>query len=173
MTFNEALELSIVSQERIAREYKSKKFFHLDGEDIILYLSHYEKSDPCLTSVVKTKTVKTQTRQLTRNSIPRIKHNAVLCKTRFDITEIISNLAHNKNSPAYPAVTSTIFNPVSGNLCPVGVPFVDFLAHCDGNKNIQQIARELSKKYNAPQPEIEEDCIAFIKSFSREGYVIF
>jgi hypothetical protein len=174
LTLIEALELSNVWQERIAREYKGKKFFKLDGEDVLLYLSHFEKSDPYLSSVTRAKITKIQPdKQLTRKSVPRIKHNVVLDKLQFNIIDIIHNIANNKNVTAYPSATSTIFDPVSGKLCPVSPLIVEILALCDGKKSVQQIAHELSNKYDATRLTIEEDCIAFLKSLSREGYVLF
>jgi hypothetical protein len=174
LTFIEALELSNVWQERIAREYKGKKFFKLDGEDVLLYLSHFERSDPSLSSVARAKITKIQPdKQLTPKSVPRIKHNVVLDKLQFNIIDIIHNIANYKKVTAYPSATSTIFDPVSEKLCPVSPLIVEILALCDGKKSVQQIAHELSNKYDATRLKIEEDCIAFLKFLSRQGYVLF
>jgi anaerobic magnesium-protoporphyrin IX monomethyl ester cyclase len=175
LTSSEALELSIVSRERIAREYKSKKFFKLNlQDDILLYLSHFERSDPSLSSVTRAKVTKTQPdKQLTKKSVPRIKLNVVLDKLRFDIIYIINNIVNNKNVTAYPRATYTIFDPVSEKLWPVSPLIVEILALCDGRKSVQQIAHELSNKYDAKRLTIEEDCIAFLKSLSKEGFVLF
>ena len=174
LTFSEALELSNVCQERIAREYKSDKVFKIDGEDIILYLSHFERSDPDLSSVTKAKITKIQPdKQLTRKSVPRIKRNVVLDKLRFDIRDIIHNIANNENVTVYPSETYTLFDPVSEVPCPIILQIAEVLSLCDGRKSIQQIAYELSNKYNATSLKIEEDCIDFLKSLSRQGYVLF
>lgn len=174
LTFIEALELSNVWQERIAREYKSKKFFKLDREDVLLYLSHFERSDPYLRAVTRAKITKIQPdKQLTPKSLPRIKHNVVLDKLQFNIIDIIHNIANNKKVTAYPSATFPIFDPVSGKLWSVSPLIVEILALCDGKKSVQQIAHELSNKYDATRLTIEEDCIAFLKSLSREGYVLF
>jgi anaerobic magnesium-protoporphyrin IX monomethyl ester cyclase len=174
LTSSEALELSIVSRERIAREYKSKKFFKLECEDVLLYISHFERSDPCLSSVTRAKITKIQpNKQLTRKSVPRIKRNVVLDKLRFDIMDIANNIVNYKNMTAYPRATFPIFDPVSGKLWSVSSLVVKVLALCDGRKSVQQIAQELSNKHDAARPKIEEDCIAFLEPLSREGYVLF
>jgi anaerobic magnesium-protoporphyrin IX monomethyl ester cyclase len=174
LTFNEAVELCNNSQESIAQEYGSKIFFKLDGEDIILYLSHFEKSDPYLMATIKAKATKTQTnKKLTRLSAPRLKRSVVLDRVRFDMIEIIHNIANNRNIIAHPGATYILFDAVPKNLYPVKSPLEDFLALCDGQKTIEKIAKDLSKKYNAPQSEIEEDCIDFYKFLSRQGFVLF
>ena len=174
LTFSEALELSNVYWERITSEYESKKVFEqLDQEDLLLYLSHFEGSDPFLRSVGGVSTAKMKPeKEITRKSVPRIKHNVVLDKLRFNLIYIAHNIINNKNVVAYPSVTSVIFDPVSGKLHFVNSLIEEILALCDGRRNIQQIARELSKKYDATRPKIEEDCISFLKSLSREGYVL-
>ena len=152
----------------------SDKVFKIDGEDIILYLSHFERSDPDLSSVTKAKITKIQPdKQLTRKSVPRIKRNVVLDKLRFDIMYIVYNIVNYKKVTAYPRATFSIFDPVSGKLWSVSPLVVEILALCDGRKSIQQIAHELSNKHNTARPKIEEDCIAFLEPLSREGYVLF
>ena len=174
LTFDEALELSHVYQEEIVREYRRKGIFKLYYEDILLYLSHFERSDPYLRSVAKVKTTKTQpNKELTKNSVPRIKPNVALDKLRFNIVDIAENIADYINATAFPGLTSVIFDPVSGKVHSVNQAIEEILALCDGKKSVQQIAHELSQKYDAPRLTIEEDCIAFLKSLSKEGYVLY
>jgi anaerobic magnesium-protoporphyrin IX monomethyl ester cyclase len=172
LTFDEAVQLNIVSQERIAKEYESQKFFQLDGEDIILYLSHYEGSDPYLKSTAGMNTAGAQAKPLTGNSMPKLRRNVALVKTGFDIIEVIHYLVNNENMVVYPRQMVSIFDPASGNLLPVDAPFVDLLTLCNGKNSVQKIARELTKKYDASQSRIEDDCLAFLKPLYREGYVI-
>jgi hypothetical protein len=174
LTSSEALELSHVYGERIAREYKSKTLSKLSREDLLLYASHFERSDPSLSSATRARITKIQpNKQLTPKSVPRIKHNVVLDKLRFDIMDIRHNIANNRNVTAHPSATCMIFDPVSEKFCPVSLRIVEILALCDGKKSVQQIAHELSNKYDATRLTIEEDCIAFLKSLSKEGYVFF
>jgi len=175
LTSDEALELSMVSRERIAREYKNNEFFKLElQDDIFLYLCHFEKSDPFSSLTTKARTTGTQPgKQLTRKSIPRVKHNVVLDKLRFDVMGIINNISSNRNLTVYPNATFMIFDPVSERFCPISLRIVEILALCDGKKSVQQIAHELSDKYDGKWPTVEEDCIDFLQSLSREGYVLF
>jgi anaerobic magnesium-protoporphyrin IX monomethyl ester cyclase len=173
LTSSEATELSIVARDRISREYESQTFFRLDLDDIFLYLSHYEKSDPGLSSVVKEKTTKIQPdKQLTPKSVPRIKRNVVLDKLRFNIMDIIHNRFNNRNVTSYPSATYTIFDPAFEKLCPVSPLTMEILALCDGKKSVQQIVHELSNKSDATNHTIE-DCIASLKPLSRDGYILF
>jgi len=77
------------------------------------------------------------------------------------------------NEYTYPGLTAVIFDPASGKVHSVNQAIEEILALCDGRKSVQQIAHELSQKYDAPRLTIEEDCIAFIKSLSKEGYVLY
>jgi hypothetical protein len=174
LTFSEAMELSNVYQESIEREYKRKEIFKLYYEDLLLYLSHFERDDPYLSSVTKSKAKKNRSdKQLTKKSIPRIKHNVALAKFRFNILEILHNLANNKNVAAYPNATSVIFDPVSGKVHSINPAIEEILSLCDGRKSVQQIAREISLKYNVKRLTVEKDCIAFLESLSSEGYVLY
>ena len=84
----------------------------------------------------------------------------------------MNNLANSRNGAAYPSVTHVIADPVSGNLQSISLPIADVLALCDGGRSVQQIAHELSNKYDATRLKIEEDCIAFLRSLNEE-FVIF
>jgi len=95
-----------------------------------------------------------------------------LDKLRFNIVDIAHNIAKNKNVAAYPSVTSVIIDPVSCKVYCVNLATEEILALCDGKKSVQQIAHELSQKYDATRLTIE-DCIAYLKFLSREGYVLF
>jgi hypothetical protein len=53
LSSGEARELSVIYREKLSKEYKSKKFFKLDGDDMLLYISHFEKNDPYLRAVPK------------------------------------------------------------------------------------------------------------------------
>ena len=78
-----------------------------------------------------------------------------------------------KGSSNYTIVLQLGLDPVSGKIHCVNLATEEILTLCDDRKSIQQIAHELSKKYDATRLTIEEDCIAFLKSLSREGYVLF
>ena len=171
ITASEADELSHVYAEKIAGHYRSKKFFKLNLESLLVYLSHFETSDPFLLRPIPgAKTADAQSNKpVTPKSVPRIKHNVVLDRLSFNIVDIINNAA---NGVIYPAETYVIVDPVSGNLQSISPPIAEVLGLFDGKRSIQQIALELSGKYGAPRAKIEEDCIGLLRSLAREGFVI-
>jgi hypothetical protein len=175
LTFSEALELSNIYGERIACEFESKEVMkQLGQDDLLLYLSHYEDSDPSLKSIVRTNMAKIHpSKQLTRKSVPTIKRYVELGKLQFNIKDIGRNIANNKNMVEYPSVTFVIFNPVFGKLSSVSSLAVDILTLCNDRNNVKQIVHKLSKKYSATRPTIEEDCIAFLKLLVKEGFMQF
>jgi hypothetical protein len=174
LTCTEAQELSNVYWEKIAAEYTNKEFLKLDGEDILLYLSHFEGSDSFLETTTGANITKIQSdQQLTRRSIPRINHNVVFDKLRFNIIDIMNNIANNKNMTVCPSAISLVYDPVSEKLCPTSLPIEGILALCDGKKSVQQICGEFPDKYHATGLTAEEDCISLLEFLSKEGYVLF
>jgi hypothetical protein len=174
LTSNQAMELSVVSRDKIASEYKSSKFFKLECEDVLLYISHYGEKDPALRAAIKNNIAKqTVNKTLTRKSVPKIKSNVVMDKLKFDILEITNNIVGYKNVPAYHRTVYSIFDPVSGKIWSINPQIAEILAFCDGKKNIQQIAYEVFNKYNIPSTDAEEKCITDLNPLAKEGYIVF
>ena len=174
LTFDQALELSNVYRENIVREYKRKQVFELYYEDLLLYLSHFEESDPSLKSVIGVNVEEMRPdKQLKVKSVPRIKQNVVSDKLRFNIVEIANNIANHKNVAVYPNETFILFDPASVRYLTINPLIQEILELCDGTRSIRQIAYVLSNKYNATRLTIEKDCINFLKSLSKEKFIIF
>jgi anaerobic magnesium-protoporphyrin IX monomethyl ester cyclase len=175
LTSKEAQQMSNIYREQIAKEYKHKDRLKLYYEDILLYLSHFEKSDPCLTSLIIENVREPQDSSLiTRKSVPIIKPKVVLDKLQFNIIDIImQNINKNRDEITYPDQTFVIFNPVSGKLISISQLTMEILTFCNGKHNVKQIARKLSKNYYAASDKIEETCIDSLKYLSSEGYIIF
>jgi len=176
LTAKEAFELSSVYWKRIVGEYESKEVLkQLAQDDFLLYLSHYEKNEPFLRSIVKVKVNNKEilpNKQLTMKSIPKIKNNVVWDKLQFNLSDIIYNILNNRNLVAYPCATSVIFNPVSGKLRSVALQDVEVLVFCDGRNNVKQIVRKISKKHDIPRLTSEKYCIDLFKSLAEEGFVL-
>jgi radical SAM superfamily enzyme YgiQ (UPF0313 family) len=87
LTCTEAQELSNYYLNNIAQEYTNNDFLKFDGEDILLYLSHFERCDLILkpTEIGNKKSDKC----LTLNSKPKSKECLVYNELRFNIFEII------------------------------------------------------------------------------------
>ncbi len=169
LTSSEALELKDFYRDRLFREYFGKRFFNLYNEDILLYLSHFEKCVASLSSITEESFKKIQpNKRLTVDSIPRTEPNLVLGKLRFNMRNIVNN----KNLTVYPNATFMIFNPVSVKFCQVNLQIVDILAVIDGRTSVEQIAHKLSSRYGTTWPTIEEDCFTLLEFLSGEGYVL-
>lgn len=170
----EADELSRIYADRIARKYRSKKFFKLNLESLLVYLSHFENSDPSLLRPVPSaNSINSKFNQPpTLKSIPRIKRNVMIDKLRFNIVDIMNN-THGDSEAVYPSETCVIVDPVLGRLQSISPQIIEVLNLFDGRKNVQQVVRELSSKYNVAQEKVEKDCISLLTSLFKEGYIVF
>ncbi len=174
LTYNEALELSNIYREKIIKEYDNKQVFKLDYEEILLYLSRFENDISFLRTSTREKITKPQhTKQTTRKSIPRIKRDVVLDKLHFNILDIAKNITNNRREIVYPYTISLIFDPVSSEIVSINPLIMDIITLCNGKRNIQNIAYKLTDKYDGPRLKIEEDCVTFLKSLERGGYIVF
>jgi radical SAM superfamily enzyme YgiQ (UPF0313 family) len=171
LTYIEAKELSDLQRERIGRKYEHKGPLNLYYEDLLLYLSHFENSDPRLTSLKGEKPAEAHSVcQITRESVPGIAPHVILRKIQFNIIDIITqNII--KNRTASPEQKYVIFNPVSGKLIPLESLDVEILARCDGTESIKQTASKLCEKYPAASNSMEDDCLESLRYLSVEGYV--
>jgi hypothetical protein len=170
LTSQEALELSIQYRNKIADEFKSDKFFKLECEDVLSYITHFEKSDPFLRTTSKTENRNIQIKYLTQKTIPKIKRNVILEQINFDILEITYNIINHKTTPKYPRKIHTIFDPVSGKLWTINIKVMNILMLCDGKTNIQQIANKLANESNLNLTI--DDCIAELQLLYKEGYIV-
>jgi anaerobic magnesium-protoporphyrin IX monomethyl ester cyclase len=174
LSSGEASELSAVYREKLSKEYKSKKFFKLDGDDMLLYISHFEKNDPYLRAVPKDTIKKIQSdKQITWKTFPKVKRNVVCDNLRFNLIDIVHNIANNENLVVYPSETYVIFDSVSEKLLPVDWQIMEILLLCDGKNSVQQIVHELSDKYNVALSTIEDDCVDSLKFLQSQGFIIF
>jgi hypothetical protein len=172
LTNSQAEDMSRAYAEKIAAHYRSKKFFRLNLESLLVYLSHFENSDPALLRPIPPpQAVEAQLNKLlTLKSTPKIKRNVALDKLRFDIVDIMNSAS---GGALYPGETYVIVDPVSSNLQSISAPIMEVLGLCDGKRSVHQIARELASKYPAAGLTMEEDCINLLKSLSKEGFIVF
>ncbi len=174
LSASEASELSFAYREKLSKEYKSKKFFKLDGDDMLLYISHFEKSDPYLRAASKDNIKRVQPdKPITRKAFPKIKRNVVYNNLHFNLTDIVHNIANDENLLVSPSETYVIFDPVSEKLLPVDWQIMEILSLCDGKNSVHQVANKLSDKYNVALSTIEEDCINSLKFLQSQGFIIF
>jgi radical SAM superfamily enzyme YgiQ (UPF0313 family) len=171
LTAKEAMELSIISRQKIANEYRSDIFFKLECEDVLLYVSHFEKSNPYLKSTQQKEPNKVNSKIITRDSIPKINHSVVLDTLHFNIMDIINNIVNYKKLAIYPISTYSIFNPAQGKIWAINTQIKSILNHCDGKTNILQIVNKVLEDDHITL-SINE-CITTLNSLWKEGYISF
>ncbi|MDD4924099.1 MAG: PqqD family peptide modification chaperone [Dehalococcoidales bacterium] len=168
----EATEMSNIYREKVIQEYDNKEVFKLDYEEILLYLSHYRERDPSLKMLASGNTdTNVKSQALNQKSVPRLKNNITTDNLRFNIVAIVDNLNNNVNKVADPEPASIIFNSVSGQVLSVNPLVMEILSLCDGKRNVRQIAYTLAQKYDAPFQKVEADCISFLETFYKQGYI--
>jgi hypothetical protein len=171
LSCSEASEMSNIYREKVVAEYANKEVFKLDYEEILLYLSHYRESDPSLIMLSsKTEEKRITDKKVTQRSVPVIKSHIALDSVSFNILDINEHVLAN-NSPLYPHATAVIFNAISGIASSVNPLITEILSLCDGKRNVRQIAYALSQKYRAPFQKVETDCISFLETFYKQGYI--
>ncbi len=171
LSCSEASEMSNIYREKVVAEYANKEVFKLDYEEILLYLSHYRESDPSLIMLSSKNEEKRITdKKITQRSVPVIKSHIALDSVSFNILDINEHVSAN-NSPLYPDTTAVLYNAVSGAATSVNPLITEILSLCDGKRNVRQIAFILSQKFQAPFQKVETDCISFLETFYKQGYI--
>ncbi len=173
LTHAEADALSKFCEKQIGDAYQTRDVMNrLAQDDVLLYLSHYEKQDPFLRTIEPiSRTSAPSNRHITSTSIPRVEPGVILDKLQFDLTEVRDNLEGNNASLVYPRATCILINPASGKSSCVSLQAVEIISLCDGRNSLKQIAYELSQRYDAPRNTIEQDCIAILKPLVGEGFI--
>jgi len=168
----EAIEMSNIYREKVIDRYDNKEVFKLDYEEILLYLSHYRESDPSLKMLASGNMDSAASNQsINQKSVPRLKSNIVADNIGYNIAAIDASINKNEKTIAYPEATSILFNAVSGQVLAVNPLVMEILLLCDGKRNVHQIAYTLSHKYEAPYLQVEKDCISFLETFYKQGYI--
>ena len=164
LTGDEAFEMSGIYREKVISEYEGNNVFKLDYEEILLYLSHFEKSDPWLKNL-SSKIVDSASpvKDVIAASVPIMRTNINVYEPKFDIIKIMENLAAGNKEDIYPDEKPVVIDVITGKLMPVSYPVAEILSLCDGKNSIRQIARKLSAKYDAPAADVEKDCLSFIE----------
>ncbi len=171
MTCAEATEMSDIYREKVIQEYDNKEVFKLDYEEILLYLSHYRESDPLLVMLSsKKEDMFTIDKRVTSRSVPRIKRHIAVDYINFNILDMNTKISIN-DSPIYPNPTAILYNAFSGVASCVNPLIHEILSLCDGKRSVHQISYSLAQKYQASFQKVESDCISFLNTLFKEGYV--
>lgn len=175
LSSEQARQLANRYREKITAVFPCPDRMKLYYEDILLYLSHYDKTDPWLKNLAgRVAGAALQENQFTRKSIPVLKKHATFETLRFDLVDIIVNkISKNATAAAFPVQTGVVADPVSGKLVSITPLEMDLLGCCIGKNSIKQIAVKLSKKYGAPASRVEQGCLDSLKYLSEQGYISF
>jgi hypothetical protein len=164
LTGDEAFEMSGIYRDKVIAEYEGSDVFKLDYEEILLYLSHFEKSDPRLKKLSsEIPGNESPVKEVISSSVPIMRANISVYEPQFNIGKIIENLEAGNKEDVYPESSPVVFDVLTGKVFPVAYPIAEILSLCDGSKTIREIARQLSIKYDAPAADVEKDCLSFIK----------
>jgi len=135
------------------------------------YLSHYEKTDPSLASIVKLKkTAGKKTKKLTAVSVPVLKLGVTMGRLRFNLRTIRENIREKRAETVYPDEGYTLFDAERGRFKRLADTGAEILSCWGGNRPVSAIARDLAGKYRLPLPVIERDCLALAQSLVDEDY---
>ena len=180
LTQKEAKKMSDVFMDKIANEYENGEILkNLSYDNLLLYLSHYEKSDPLLKSmsISRERTngkPPVQTRECNNwHVVPRLKDGVLCCTLRFNILEIQENIKRKTNTSAYPHETSIVYDPHTGNIVSITLSARKILDLWDGESGMVRIAHKLAKNYSVPLKSIKADCMIFLRDLAAQGFVEF
>jgi hypothetical protein len=169
----EAQQLSNVSRDRISREFKYRDRLNLYYEDILLYLSHYEMSDPHLCALKSAGVAEARALSLIGlQTVPALKPNVIPSTLRFNIIEIITqNIIAKRDAETYPDQTHVLFDPASGKLISIDPLSVQVLKLCNGQNSVERIVDRLSVYYGVDAGELRQECTDAVRYLVTEGYL--
>ncbi|MFA5628642.1 MAG: PqqD family peptide modification chaperone [Dehalococcoidales bacterium] len=165
LSFAEADEMSKKYQAEIVNSRPGNEVFKIDYEEILLYLSHYEKTDPWLLSLGKPETTNLGNREsvISGKSIPVLKPYVIFESINFNIFDILSGAVESPKSALLPQKISLVFDPVKSNIQAINPLFIEILKLCNGINSVSQIAYELSMNYDGDVDKIEQDCTRLLE----------
>ncbi|MEL7563230.1 radical SAM protein [Dehalogenimonas sp. 4OHTPN] len=170
---DQARSLAHYCMQQVSTCYESTNLLELIGyrydKDFMLplYLAHFEQSDPLLKTTMRLlnrKTDKQTAAGITRNSIPRLKTNIVIERINYDLSAIRENIIRSEDSVALPNPSTVIIEPSSLSLISPPDRGFEFLALCDGNNTVWEIASRLARKYWLNPEMIVGECIEFLNT---------
>jgi hypothetical protein len=166
--------LATVATQLAGDAFLEKIGHHYDKACILpQYLSHYEKTDPLLASIVKMKKAARKTpKKLTAASIPVLKPTVVMGRLRFNLRVIWENIQNNRTEPVYPDEGCSLFDIERSRFKRISDSGAENLFYWNGNRPISAIARDLARKYRRPLLAVERECLAMAQSLVDEGYAI-
>jgi anaerobic magnesium-protoporphyrin IX monomethyl ester cyclase len=173
----EALNLCESAWVSLLEVYPTRNVLELiPKEDLMLYLSHFESSDPQLKTVKSPARTsvngspKTTPATLTRHSVPSLNTGVVNSSLSFDLPSVFINPA--RLEPIQKTGSHVLFHPATRRLKPLDAIAHEIVRLCDGNRNMGMIIRLLSHQSGVPEAALMTFCREILEDLMKEGFVI-
>ncbi|PVV83097.1 B12-binding domain-containing radical SAM protein [Dehalogenimonas alkenigignens] len=177
LTRAEALELSDSAWARLIKVYPTRGVLTtISKEDLLLYVSHNEYTDPWLSDIVKRTEHLSQKKAgkgapLTNGSRPRLSPDVTLTVLNYDLPSLL-NPTPGEAAAISQHKTLVVFKASSRRLRPLDRQLWEVLKLCDGTSTLDSITRHLAIKYTAQCNSFKEYCLNTLNALADEGYVI-
>ncbi|QNT75245.1 B12-binding domain-containing radical SAM protein [Dehalogenimonas etheniformans] len=167
-----AAELSREAWAILSKEYPTSRVLDLlSKEDLLLYLSHFESTDPALTKIKRSPTVSAPGVELTLDSQLKTSPGVFRTTLNFDLPDIMKNLLLNWERDAVPSPVRVLFDPENRKIRPIGPNVSEMLDLLGRGRTIRMIARQLSQRHNIPEAAVEAFCLDALNQLKNEGYL--
>lgn len=173
----EAIGLSDAAWTRFINDYPTRDILTtISKEDLLLYLSHYESTDPWLSGVRKEQGQQPQyqsgnTVNLTGDSKPRLCPAVTRSALNFYLPSFLP-YSQRRTIPIPRRKTWIIFDASSHRMRQVDVQTWAILELCDGIRTIDIIAQRFAQ-INATQTlSVNDYCLKTLNSLVAEGYLV-
>ena len=171
----EALNLCESAWSSLVEVYPTRNVLEtISKEDLLLYLSHFESTDPQLKSIkplagTPVKGSKAATAMLTRRSVPRLANGVANSSLSFDLPSILKNPI--RLEPIQKTGNYVLFHPATRRLKLLDAHARDIVGLCDGHRNVGMIIRHLSYRSSISEAALVTFCLEILEDLVKEGFV--
>lgn len=176
---NGAMDLCAFYMDKIIREFPTGNVIqNLGYDNLLLYLTYFEKKDPYLKSIqfypgiTRKEEPKGRVQDISLGSMPVLKEGLKVQALGYNIIDIQRRIRNEERAVVLPHPTSVLYHPGTGRILSVSPSGKRILDHCSGTSTIRSIAGDLARHYGMPQQKLESDCLDFFRSLMKEGVII-
>jgi len=176
VSWEQASKMSGEAWDRLADAYPTREVLRtLSKEDLLLYLSKYESTDPQLATIKPPSSPclegqRSKSHSVTQDSRPRLAVGIMRSALNFDLQSIFRDPV--RSAPTRSTQTRVLFNPTNHRLRNIDLNAWEILDLCNGERTIRKIARLLSGKHGLPVPQFESFCVSTIGDLAADGYIL-
>ncbi len=175
ISWEQASNMSEDAWDRLADAYPTREVLRmLSKEDLLLYLSKYESTDPQLSTIKPHCSPGSEggipkSHTVTQDSRPRLAGGIVRSTLNFDLQSIFRDPV--RYMPTRSVQTRILFNPANHRLRTIDLNVWDILDLCNGERSIRKIARLLSDNRGVPTPQFDSFCVSVLGDLTTDGYI--